>query len=522
MNKTLFNFKNFMLCLILSMFSSLCYAVPFLIVPQAGVNLPTQIVQGSKASAFYTVTNITNRFLPGAFVKYLQANTTQVTIDNSVPNLCGATFNLQSNQSCTLELSVTGAIIAGDPDPHHNLFVCSPNVPACAGTGYPLNVTLSSQVTPPGVKLVSITVTPANVRNGAGTSNQFAATANYSDGTTATVTNLVNWTSSNTAVATIASTGLTTNVGAGVITISATLNSVTGSTGLDILQQHIYITNNIGTVVICPLNSNGSLATCTSFADASLSTPKDMVINPTYTLSYIVNSANNTISICPVNADGSLSACTIVTDSTFHAIAGITMDTAGANIFVTNNSTSTVSACPLNANGSLQACTATTGGGSFSNPTGIAMNFAKSYVYSTNLGGGNVTFCAINSNGSIGTCGFTVGGFSSPIDLAINTSFPYVYVTNNTFSTTHNINICTINNDGTLSASCPANTASTAVLNAPSGIGINGANTTVYIANTGNNNLLLCPVISSGSDLGTCVATTPSIALDSPYSAYVH
>ncbi|EHL29268.1 Vgb family protein [Legionella drancourtii] len=116
------------------------YAVAYNIVPKSGIALPTQLVKGNRAPAFYTVTNNTQRTLNNGFVKYLPPNVTQVTSDSMYPDLCGATFTLTRGASCTLELLVAGEVFATDTNPAHHLFICSPNVSACAGTNYPLNV----------------------------------------------------------------------------------------------------------------------------------------------------------------------------------------------------------------------------------------------------------------------------------------------------------------------------------------------------------------------------------------------
>jgi hypothetical protein len=131
------------LIIISVLISTLSYALPYIVVPKAGTMLPTQII-ADPVTAFYTVTNITLRELPGSFVKYFPLNVNQVTTDSTYPDLCGKTFNLASGASCTLELSVSGVVNSSDPDPHHHLFVCTPNVPTCAGTNFPLNVARST------------------------------------------------------------------------------------------------------------------------------------------------------------------------------------------------------------------------------------------------------------------------------------------------------------------------------------------------------------------------------------------
>lgn len=129
------------------------YALPFTIVPAPGTVLPTSVTAGQTVRAYYSVIN--NLCVPaaGSFVKYLPPNVIQVVDDPAVPSLCGATFNLQPigtlGSICTLELLITGAVSAYDPDPHHHLFVCRQVGTTCAGTLFPLNVSVIPSPTPP-------------------------------------------------------------------------------------------------------------------------------------------------------------------------------------------------------------------------------------------------------------------------------------------------------------------------------------------------------------------------------------
>jgi uncharacterized protein YjdB len=80
----------------------------------------------------------------------------------------------------------------------------------------------------------SIAVTPANPTIAKGATQQFTATATFSDGSTGDVTSSVTWSSSNTAAATINTTGLATGVAQGTATITATSGAVSGSTLLTV------------------------------------------------------------------------------------------------------------------------------------------------------------------------------------------------------------------------------------------------------------------------------------------------
>ena len=82
----------------------------------------------------------------------------------------------------------------------------------------------------PVLSLSSIAITPLNPSAVVGATQQFTATATYSDASTADITNAVTWSSSLTSVATIQSTGLATAIGAGVSNITATQGVKSAST----------------------------------------------------------------------------------------------------------------------------------------------------------------------------------------------------------------------------------------------------------------------------------------------------
>jgi len=86
--------------------------------------------------------------------------------------------------------------------------------------------------------LSSIAVTPANSSVAIGGTQQFTATGTYSDGSNSNLTASVTWSSSKTGVATISNTsgsqGLVTGVAGGTTTISATMDSIKGSTTLTV------------------------------------------------------------------------------------------------------------------------------------------------------------------------------------------------------------------------------------------------------------------------------------------------
>ena len=82
--------------------------------------------------------------------------------------------------------------------------------------------------------LVSLAVTPANPSVLEGLTEAFTATGTYSDHSTQNLTNQVTWSSANTAVASITTTGVASGVAPGTSVITASLNGLSGATQLTV------------------------------------------------------------------------------------------------------------------------------------------------------------------------------------------------------------------------------------------------------------------------------------------------
>jgi len=107
--------------------------------------------------------------------------------------------------------------------------------------------------------LTSISVTPASPSVPAGTTQQFAASGVYSDGTSYDITTQVTWTSLPTSAATINSSGLATGVAAGTATITAASGSISGNTTLTVTSGGATGNN------VLPITVNGSLCSSNSY-----------------------------------------------------------------------------------------------------------------------------------------------------------------------------------------------------------------------------------------------------------------
>lgn len=116
------------------------FGLPLTIVPKEGTTFPTQMTPGYNVTAYYTITNNTASTLNNLFVKYLPTNVSQVTTNGDYPDTCGATFNLNPGQSCTLQLLISGPVDGSIGNSNNKLFVCLPGGKSCTGTASPLIV----------------------------------------------------------------------------------------------------------------------------------------------------------------------------------------------------------------------------------------------------------------------------------------------------------------------------------------------------------------------------------------------
>jgi hypothetical protein len=117
------------------------------------------------------------------------------------------------------------------------------------------NVTGSTVLTvTPAASLVSIAVTPANPSIAAGLVEPFTAVGTFSNNTTQDITNLVQWSSSDPAIATISNAaglqGVATGVAQGTSTITASLNGKIGSTTLTVTPVALEM------IMVTPANSS--------------------------------------------------------------------------------------------------------------------------------------------------------------------------------------------------------------------------------------------------------------------------
>ncbi|MBM2825457.1 MAG: LigC protein [Dehalococcoidales bacterium] len=117
--------------------------------------------------------------------------------------------------------------------------------------------------------LQRIDVTPANPSIALGRNQPFTATGVYSDNSTADLTTAVTWTSDNTTVATIATTGLAQSRAVGQARITATLGGTSGSTILAVTPKVLETINVMPDNQSIPLGRGLQFSAIGRYSDAS-------------------------------------------------------------------------------------------------------------------------------------------------------------------------------------------------------------------------------------------------------------
>ncbi len=215
--------------------------------------------------------------------------------------------------------------------------------------------------TPLGVTaatLTSIAISPSQPSIAKGTSVQLTATGTFSDGTTQDMTGAVAWGSSNASVAMVsnaaATRGLATSVTPGMATVTATLNSVSGSTLLTVTAAQLTglsISSQAGANSL----ANGTTLQLTATGLYSDGTSQDQTAQVTWT-----SSAPASLDVS--NAAGSHGLATGKKLGMFTVTASLGTTMANTPLTVTAATLSSLSVSPTNptiAKGTTQQFTLT-------------------------------------------------------------------------------------------------------------------------------------------------------------------
>lgn len=148
---------------------------------------------------------------------------------------------------------------------------------------------ITAQTINSGRKLTSISVSPANLSLAVKATEQFTATAKFSDGSTRNLTSSAKWSSSKPATATVESAGqtvpgLATAVASGSTTITASVNGFSGSATLTVTTTVSKLTS----ITLTPANpslAQGATQQFTAMGNFSNGTTQNLTTTATWTSS---------------------------------------------------------------------------------------------------------------------------------------------------------------------------------------------------------------------------------------------
>jgi trimeric autotransporter adhesin len=185
--------------------------------------------------------------------------------------------------------------------------------------------------------LSSLTVGPNPLNLTQGTQQQMTATGTYSDGSTKTLTSGIVWSSSDTTVAPISSTGKVTAASSGTATITAQSGTVSGTGTVNVTLGNV--TNLAMNPTSGSTNSTGSFTFHAMATIQGQSSPVDVSSTATWTASpsgdVTINNTNQVGAVVTPVASALTAPTTVVTVTATYNSNG-TNFTANAQLTITN------------------------------------------------------------------------------------------------------------------------------------------------------------------------------------------
>jgi len=359
----------------------------------------------------------------------------------------------------------------------------------------------SISLTVTNATIVSISVAPSITSIALGTQLSFTATGSFSDSSTQTITSNVTWTSSDSTVATMSTSGakgIATTTGTGTATISAALGAVTGTAQLNVTSA------SLASISLTPATS--ILAPASTIQWTAVGTFSD---GTTQNVSTIANWSTSSSSIATVTSYGAVtgqSAGTAVITASLQGISGT------ANIVVESATLTSISVLPSNPSVPESISTGLSAIGTFSDGTTQDLTSAVNWTSSaasvatvSNAGGtkGDATgvapgsstitalFAAPGGATTVGTTTLQVTNATLnaldvlPSSASITLGSPQSFAVKGIFSdgsvidlstqatwTSSNVNVAVINAQGLASSVSSGTTTITAALNGVTGAAV--------------------------------------------------
>jgi trimeric autotransporter adhesin len=559
-------------------------------------NLTTQVVWSSSASTVATVSNsagfygLASTFMPGTAtvtatmggisgstgLTVTAATLVSISVTPATSSIAsGLTqqfvatglYTDNSTQDLTLSvawtsLSTTVATINNASGTQGLATGVSPGMTTITAAYSGTTITGSTTLTVTPASLVSIAVIPANPSIAYGTSQQFAASGTYTDGSIQPLTTTVTWSVLDPTIATISngsgSQGLATSVAQGMTTVTATLGAVSGSTGLTVTPASLvsiavtpanptifngtnqqftatgtYTDNSTqdlsslatwaSTVASIATigNATGSqgLASAVGVGTTSITATWLGVTSPATTLTstadpqyaYSSNQNDNTLTQYTIGTTGLLTTDGNV--ATGNEPNAVVEDPSGRYVYVANWVDATISQYTIGSGGALTGVgTVATG----SNPGSIVIDPSGTYVYVANTGSSTISEFSIGAGGVLTPIGTLSPSGNGPACIIADPTGTYIY----TADEGGTVSQYTIGAGGVLSL-----TASVAAGNNPQSVAVDRTGQYAYVANYNDGTLSEYTVGSSGTlTLSGTIATgsNPESVTVDPTGHYVY
>jgi DNA-binding beta-propeller fold protein YncE len=241
--------------------------------------------------------------------------------------------------------------------------------------------------------LVSVQVAPGNPSITSGTKQQFTATGTFNDGSKQDLTASAAWSSSNTTVATINSSGLATAVAIGRPKVTATSGSLSASTTLISVAgpgaaapRFAYVTNlNDDTLSIYAVNAATGQLRANGYVQTG-NHPNSVCLDPSGKFAYTANDQANDVSA--FNVDSATGSLTPVPGSPFAAGStpfAVTVDPSGTFVYVTNFQSANISAYAIDrSTGALTPVPGSPFAAGAGGPTSVAIDPAGRFAFVAN------------------------------------------------------------------------------------------------------------------------------------------
>ncbi|PYU05216.1 MAG: hypothetical protein DMG34_08865 [Acidobacteria bacterium] len=215
-------------------------------------------------------------------------------------------------------------------------------------------ITQSMTLTITAPTITSISITPEGFTVPIGISQQFVASAVYSDGSSQDLVSGVTWTSSLLSAATIDANGSATTLAAGTTTITATVGSLTDSTTLTVVPAHLT------SISVLPATATMAVGTLQPFTATGIFDDGSTQLLPSIQWS---SSASNVLSIASTGLATAVSTGTSTVTAASGGISG------SATVTVTSATLVSLAIAPLNSSMPIGATRQFTATGTFNDST---------------------------------------------------------------------------------------------------------------------------------------------------------